>query len=71
MIKTDYDHHEGDYQRKKNEGNPQWSDQNQLNRDTRRLSHLLSYAEVPHSGNCLELGCGTGDILIWLHKPRL
>ena len=67
-IKTHYGHHEDVYQRGKSEGNPQWSDETQLNRDTRRLSHLLSYAEVPQLGNCLELGFGTGDTLIWLHQ---
>ncbi|MBT3428581.1 MAG: hypothetical protein HOL98_14600 [Gammaproteobacteria bacterium] len=51
MTKTDYAHHEGVYQDYKTQRKPQWSDQTQLDKDTRRLGHLLSYPEDRRRGS--------------------
>ena len=58
-MKTDYIAHDEEYKRRKAEGRPGWQD-----RDT--LEEAFQSEHVPEGGPALELGCGAGDLTLWL-----
>lgn len=66
-MKTNYFGHENAYKKFKQEGkHPGWCTTEQLKQDIKILDRILQYDSFPNSGKILELGCGAGNISIYL-----
>lgn len=69
-MKTNYLAHDAEYKRRKLKGYPGWADQETLASNLRTLeSEFTAHGSLLRnlSGNhALELGCGAGDLSIWL-----
>ena len=65
-MRTNYIGHDNVYKKKKTEGMPGWATAEQIQENIARLKELLQAKYVPKSGNLLELGCGAGDLTLWL-----
>ena len=58
--------HNGGYKRHKTEGQAGWDTAEGYKRSIAILEKSLQAAYVPKSGRLLELGCGAGNITLWL-----
>ena len=69
-MNTDYSSHESVYRRRKAEGAPGWfTDSHDLPQMSQKaIEETLSAGRVPSHGRLLEIGCGAGNISVWLAK---
>lgn len=77
-MKKPYEGHEIEYRRMKRRGIRSWGERSwaqsggrlrELDRDTEGfLKDVLTQTWAPKQGAAIELGCGTGPILRWLHR---
>jgi 2-polyprenyl-3-methyl-5-hydroxy-6-metoxy-1,4-benzoquinol methylase len=67
-MKTDYSSHDEVYKKLKAEGKLGWDTAEVTEDIILTLENLLSTRNIPESGKLLELGCGAGNISIWLAK---
>ncbi len=66
-MKTWYIGHDKAYQKRKAEGNVGWDTSNGgYNEAKAILDRVFGYGRAPRSGRLLEIGCGAGNITIWL-----
>jgi len=65
-MRTDYLAHDGWYRRYQAEGKPGWDDAADYEVTQEILQTVLSREFVPRRGRLLELGCGAGNITLWL-----
>jgi ubiquinone/menaquinone biosynthesis C-methylase UbiE len=65
-MKTDYIIHDEVYQKHKAEGKSDWSTPEQIQEDIKILEKVLQAEYIPKSGKLLVLGCGAGEIALWL-----
>lgn len=67
MVNTYYPGHDKVYRRNKDQGLPGW-DTTEAGYDTFKavISRVLKLGVAPTSGRVLELGCGAGNMTIWL-----
>ena len=65
-MKTDYSAHDEVYKRQLVEGRPGWGTDEVIRENIATLRRVLDVGHVPSSGRLLELGCGAGDISMWL-----
>ena len=65
-MKTDYAAHDEEYIRRRAQGRPGWQDEETLTNTLAMLEESLHADYVPKGGRLLELGCGAGDITLWL-----
>lgn len=69
-MKTNYLAHDAEYRKRKSDGLPGWADQETLDSNLRTLKSEFAEQEklldeLP-GNRVLELGCGAGDLSIWL-----
>ena len=68
-MKTDYAGHEQAYQRLRAQaGRPGWGDAGVLARDLRILQRVMQWPGFPAHGRVLELGCGAGNVALYLSQ---
>jgi SAM-dependent methyltransferase len=68
-MRTDYASHDPIYQRYKAQGAVGWDQTEAAYREREvQLDRILSCGRAPTSGRLFELGCGAGNISIWLAK---
>jgi 2-polyprenyl-3-methyl-5-hydroxy-6-metoxy-1,4-benzoquinol methylase len=67
-MKTDYSSHDEVYKKLKAEGKFGWDAVEVTEDMISTLENLLIAKRIPESGKLLELGCGAGNISIWLAK---
>ena len=65
-MRTDYIAHNEQYKRRKAEGRPGWQDSDTLKETLDTLEEIFQSEYVPRGGRLLELGCGAGDLTLWL-----
>lgn len=65
-MKTDYFHHELMHQQLNNTVSHCWNPEAQISRTIIKIEQLMRNAFVPKSGRLLEIGCGAGNITLWL-----
>lgn len=65
-MRTDYFAHDRQYQLRKAAGSPGWGSAADIAENTGHLAAALAAGRIPPSGRVLELGCGAGDISLWL-----
>jgi len=66
-MRTDYASHDAIYQRYKAKGAVGWDQTDEAYREReRQLERILSAGRAPTRGRLLELGCGAGNISLWL-----
>ena len=67
MIKTDYLSHDGVYRRLRSEGKVGWSETEDAYVEQKsRIQEMLGNLCLPSGSEVLELGCGAGNITVWL-----
>jgi ubiquinone/menaquinone biosynthesis C-methylase UbiE len=64
--RVDYAAHEQAYQRYRAEGRAGWDTAAGTARTLQEWEHVLASEHVPTAGTALELGCGAGDLSLWL-----
>jgi ubiquinone/menaquinone biosynthesis C-methylase UbiE len=64
--RTNYIGHDDAYKKRKAEGQPGWGWDKDYQRSETILEKVLQAEHVPKSGRLLELGCGAGNITLWL-----
>jgi ubiquinone/menaquinone biosynthesis C-methylase UbiE len=68
-MHTDYFAHDKYYQQRRAEGLPGWNKTEEPYDDRKReIAKLRALGNMPPSGRLLELGCGAGNIAVWLAK---
>ena len=65
-MKTSYISHDQVYRRQKAEGRPGWGDADIFRENVATLREALRRKYVPKTGRLLELGCGAGELTLWL-----
>lgn len=65
-MRTNYFGHDKQYQKRKAEGHPGWETAEVIRENLAALAAMLAAWRVPGSGKLLELGCGAGDLSLWL-----
>lgn len=66
-MKTWYIGHDKAYQKRRAEGYEGWDTRKRGYDETKaELDRVLGYGRAPGTGKLLELGCGAGNITIWL-----
>ena len=66
-LNTDYVGHDSIYQRLKAEGTYGWTTEEDHTQVVRpRILQAIERLSIPSGGRILDLGCGRGDIAIWL-----
>jgi SAM-dependent methyltransferase len=69
MIRTDYAGHETAYRRLRAAGKVGWDETESAYREREEgLRRILDGGSAPRTGRVMELGCGAGNISIWLAK---
>jgi len=64
-MKVDYTEFEKAYQQLRAKG-AEWNTPEQLAETVSHLARFLDLPGVPRSGRVLELGCGAGDLALWI-----
>jgi len=64
-MRVDYSRFDKVYRRLRAEGS-EWNTPDQLAENFNLLLRFFDRADVPRSGRVLELGCGAGDLALWL-----
>jgi len=64
-MRVDYSGYEKVYQRLRADGS-EWNTPEDLAETLSHLARFFDFPEVPRSGRALELGCGAGDLALWL-----
>jgi len=68
-MKTDYPGHDDAYRRLRTEGAAGWGrTEADYDEQRRRLRRILESGYAPRQGRLLELGCGAGNVAIWLAR---
>jgi len=68
-VKTDYAGHDAVYQRHRAEGATGWDENAVVYQEQELLlARILAAGRAPPSGRLLELGCGAGNISVWLAR---
>ncbi|MCK5038079.1 MAG: class I SAM-dependent methyltransferase [Thermoplasmata archaeon] len=70
-MKTDYSRHEKVYVRLKKSGKTGWDDEECVADNVNSLMELMQAEYIPRFGNMLELGCGTGDLILNFSNYKL
>ncbi len=65
-MRTNYIGHDAQYKRRRAGGFAGWETASAVTKNLNHFAAALSAAHVPQSGRLLELGCGAGDISLWL-----
>ncbi len=65
-MRTHYAGHDGLYQRHKANGQLGWSTAKVVQENLASLAIALQASHIPQSGRLLEVGCGAGDLSLWL-----
>ena len=65
-MKTNYIAHDEVYKKKKAAGLPGWQDEETLKKTLAFRERELRSPNAPQEGKVLELGCGAGDVTLWL-----
>ena len=65
-MKTNYFGHDAAYQTRRADGYPGWADEQTLQINLETLERELSTHYPERGGRALEIGCGAGDLSIWL-----
>ena len=65
-MKTCYIAHDELYRERRAEGRPGWQEAETLMETIAVLEDVFQAEHVPKSGRLLELGCGAGDLTLWL-----
>jgi 2-polyprenyl-3-methyl-5-hydroxy-6-metoxy-1,4-benzoquinol methylase len=66
-MKTNYQGHDNVYKKHKAEGKGGWDPTPEVTKETfANLSKMLEAKYVPKKGKLLELGCGAGNITLWM-----
>ncbi|MES2464196.1 MAG: class I SAM-dependent methyltransferase [Armatimonadota bacterium] len=65
-MRTDYPGHERQYRKRKAAGYVGWETAEGLEENLAAFAAALSSPSVPIEGRLLEMGCGAGDITLWL-----
>ena len=65
-MKTKYDAHDAIYRARRAEGKPGWQDPESLGKTLAGLAENMMSEHAPQSGRTLELGCGAGDLSLFL-----
>jgi ubiquinone/menaquinone biosynthesis C-methylase UbiE len=69
QMHPDYFAHDAVYQQRLAEGLPGWNKTEQGYDDrNREIAKLRTSGNMPAGGRLLELGCGAGNIVVWLAK---
>ncbi len=66
LIKTHYIGHNKLYKKYKTQGRPGWDTSEMIRENMATLEKTLQADYVPKKGKLLELGCGAGNITLWL-----
>jgi len=65
-MKTDYESHDIAYQQLKVKGAFGWTSEADHQVVRSRISEILEQRSLPPGSRVLDLGCGTGDLAVWL-----
>jgi ubiquinone/menaquinone biosynthesis C-methylase UbiE len=65
-MKTKYDAHDEIYRTRRAAGKPGWQDPESLKETLPGLAKKMMSVHAPQSGRILELGCGAGDLSLFL-----
>lgn len=65
-MKTNYAGHDQEYQRRKAKDYAGWERSETIQTNLQALARTLAAKHMPKSGRVLELGCGAGDLSLWL-----
>jgi len=65
-MRTHYIGHDGIYQRHKASGQTGWETAKVVEENLTSLAAALQAVHIPRSGTVLEVGCGAGDLSLWL-----
>ena len=68
-VRTDYKSHDGTYKRYKAQGGVGWDVTEAAYREREAaLERILAAGRAPTTGRLLEMGCGAGNMSIWLAR---
>lgn len=67
-MKTDYPGHDGAYRRLKEKGALGWDEARVYAEREKQFLEVMRQGHVPRFGRLLELGCGAGNMTVWLSK---
>lgn len=65
-MRTDYCGHDREYQRRRAAGYVGWETAEGVAENIREIARAMEPGYVPKTGRALELGCGAGDLTLWL-----
>ncbi len=65
-MKTHYVGHDGQYRRHKANGQVGWETAEVVEENLASLAAALQATHMPQGGRVLEVGCGAGDLSLWL-----
>ena len=66
MTKTNYPDHDRKYRQFKKEGRAGWRTEDGYKKDKPFWENVFAHDCIPKSGKLLELGCGAGNLTVWL-----
>lgn len=66
MLRTDYFGHDRIYRKRRAAGNPGWETAPVTADTLEALAQELNAPYLPHTGRVLEIGCGAGDLSLFL-----
>lgn len=65
-MRTHYIGHDELYKKRKADGEPGWATAKGIQENIALLEEALQAEYVPKTGKLLELGCGAGNLTLWL-----
>jgi SAM-dependent methyltransferase len=65
-VRTDYESHDLKYRQFRAEGRLGWTDADDVREFTGHLEQTLRARYAPRAGRAIELGCGAGELALWL-----
>ncbi|WP_339132599.1 MAG: class I SAM-dependent methyltransferase [Candidatus Electrothrix sp. GW3-4] len=65
-VRVDYTAHDAIYQKNKETGRPGWDTATGTAQTLLKWQEILQSRYIPDKGRVLELGCGAGDLSLWL-----